>query len=116
MEVRFRDRDVQGRCTGWRVGATGRYWAWHAALWSPRRFLAACVQNLGRDIHWCLSQDPPALESARRKADILAGYVERLQPMSEQTTREFQLVRRSAGDGRAEPIFDFSSNPHDHGP
>jgi hypothetical protein len=112
MELLYRDRDAQGRVADWRLGATGHHWAWHAALWSPRRFLAAAVQNVGRDIHWCMNQEPPVSEGARKRAEILAAYVQRCDPLAVGAFREYQLVRRFASDGSAETIFHFSSDSH----
>lgn len=112
MEVRYRDRDPEGNVTDWRVGATGHHWAWHAALWSPRRFVAASVQNVGRDILWCLNQEPPAIRGAQQHAEILAAHVERRHLLPAGTVRTHQLVRHFASDGTVEPIFSFSSDSH----
>lgn len=112
MEVQYRDRDPQGNVTDWRVGATGHHWAWHAALWSPQRFVAAAVQNVGRDIHWCLNQEPPATRGAQQHAEILAAYVQRHHPLPAGAVRTHQLVRRFASDGTIENVFSFSSDSH----
>jgi hypothetical protein len=112
MELLYRDHDVAGNVTDWRLGATGHQWMWHAALWLPRRFVAASVQNVGRNIHWCLNQEPPLLDGARRHGEILVAYVQRYHPLAPGSRREFQLVRRHASDGEVEPILHFTADSH----
>ena len=113
MEVLYRDRDAQGNFTDWRVGATGHHWAWHGVLWSPWRFLAAAVQNVGRDIHWCMNQDPPATRGAQAHAEILVSHLRRCHPLATGAVRECQLVRRFASHCTVEHVFSFSTDTHD---
>lgn len=112
FEVHFRDRGPDGTFSEWRLGASGFRWAWTASFWLPERFLAAAVQNLGREVRSCFAQRPPLAAEGMERAGRLAAWVERCHPRAAGTEREFRIVRRFLSDGTIEKVLEFSGRTH----
>ena len=93
FELEYRDLQKSGEWTAWTCGASGYSWAWHAFLWWPNEMITGRIQNLGKDIKSCLTQNPVALKTLDRHRRVLEGYLERTHPRPSGQKREIRLVR-----------------------
>lgn len=115
FEVHFRDRVGKATDPNWQLGACGSCWAWRAFFWLPERFVAAAVQNLGREIRSCFGQRPPLTALGMERARVLEALIERRHPRVGTAPREFRVVRRFASDGTMEKVLEFPGRSHGAG-
>lgn len=93
FEIEYRDRQKSGDWTEWSCGGSGYSWAWYCFLWWPDEMITGRIQNLGRDIKSCITQNPVAIKTLARHRRVLEGYLQRTHPCPPGQTREIRLVR-----------------------